>query len=81
MQCIKCEYPETSVKDSRKANFGLNAIRRRRLCLKCGERWTTYEIPMKEEVGIKELMNINPDDLKRNLAIENFIKTIIGDDK
>ena len=40
MKCIICGYEESKVIDSR--NIG-NGIRRRRECLKCGARFTTYE--------------------------------------
>jgi len=42
MQCPFCEAEETKVIDSRLANDG-NAVRRRRECLTCSERFTTYE--------------------------------------
>jgi len=42
MHCPFCNAPETKVVDSRLAGEG-NQIRRRRECLHCGERFTTYE--------------------------------------
>lgn len=42
MKCPFCGYPETKVIDSRTATDG-EAIRRRRECLKCTQRYTTYE--------------------------------------
>ena len=42
MKCPVCEYKETKVIDSRISAEG-NAIRRRRECLKCSKRFTTYE--------------------------------------
>jgi transcriptional repressor NrdR len=42
MRCPTCAYPETKVVDSRLSTDG-NAIRRRRECLKCERRFTTYE--------------------------------------
>ena len=42
MKCPFCGYPDTKVQDSRPANDG-NAIRRRRECIDCGRRFTTYE--------------------------------------
>ncbi|MFH0776157.1 MAG: transcriptional regulator NrdR [Patescibacteria group bacterium] len=42
MICQKCGAEDTSVIDSRAADGG-NSIRRRRECLKCGFRFTTYE--------------------------------------
>uniref|UniRef100_A0A7V3PT88 Transcriptional repressor NrdR n=1 Tax=candidate division WOR-3 bacterium TaxID=2052148 RepID=A0A7V3PT88_UNCW3 len=42
MKCPYCSSEEDKVLDSRPAQDG-NAIRRRRECLKCGRRFTTYE--------------------------------------
>ena len=42
MKCMYCGYTESKVVDSRSADDG-NSIRRRRECLKCGKRFTTYE--------------------------------------
>lgn len=42
MKCPFCEYKETKVIDSRIAGDG-GSIRRRRECLKCTKRFTTYE--------------------------------------
>jgi transcriptional repressor NrdR len=42
MKCPSCAYKETKVIDSRLSNDG-NSIRRRRECLKCERRFTTYE--------------------------------------
>lgn len=42
MKCPVCHYSETKVVDSRVTKDG-TAIRRRRECLKCGYRFTTYE--------------------------------------
>ncbi|MBN2600626.1 MAG: transcriptional repressor NrdR [Candidatus Marinimicrobia bacterium] len=42
MKCPFCESIETKVVDSRSAQKN-NAIRRRRECLDCGHRFTTYE--------------------------------------
>ena len=43
MKCMYCGFPESKVIDSRSADEG-NSIRRRRECLKCGRRFTTYEV-------------------------------------
>ena len=43
MRCPFCNYIETKVVDSRFANEG-DQIRRRRECLQCEERFTTYEV-------------------------------------
>src|SRR5262244_1785827 len=42
MKCPYCGYLEDKVVDSRESKEG-EAIRRRRECLKCGRRFTTYE--------------------------------------
>ena len=42
MKCPYCGYKESRVVDSRPADEG-NSIRRRRECLSCGRRFTTYE--------------------------------------
>ncbi|ENO11933.1 transcriptional regulator NrdR [Thermoplasmatales archaeon SCGC AB-539-C06] len=41
MECPYCQHPETKVTDSR--DTGTYTIRRRRECLKCNKRFTTYE--------------------------------------
>ena len=40
MKCPYCSYQNSKVLDSRSGN---NSIRRRRECLACSRRWTTYE--------------------------------------
>lgn len=42
MHCPFCAAPDTKVIDSRLANEGVS-VRRRRECLTCGERFTTFE--------------------------------------
>lgn len=42
MKCPHCNYFDSKVINSRSAN-NENAIRRRRECLQCGKRFTTYE--------------------------------------
>ena len=62
MHCPKCQAPDTKVVDSRMNPEG-NAIRRRRKCEGCGERFTTYEkseivIPMVvKNDGRREIFN------------------------
>jgi len=43
MKCVFCGYNDSKVIDSR-LNDDTNSIRRRRECLKCGKRFTTYEM-------------------------------------
>jgi len=42
MRCPKCHVDDTKVIDSREAEEG-TAIRRRRSCVSCSQRFTTYE--------------------------------------
>ena len=42
MRCPKCTHSEDKVIESRSARNG-SVIRRRRMCLQCGHRFTTYE--------------------------------------
>lgn len=51
MKCPKCGIDDDKVLDSRGARDGA-AIRRRRECLKCGYRFTTYEEVDRDEVQV-----------------------------
>lgn len=51
MRCPKCKHPEDKVIDSRAARNGA-LIRRRRMCLGCGHRFTTYEEIIKAELRV-----------------------------
>ena len=42
MRCLYCAHPESKVVDSRPSDEGAS-IRRRRECLECHKRFTTYE--------------------------------------
>lgn len=42
MRCIYCGYHDSKVVDSRPLDEGVS-VRRRRECIKCGRRFTTYE--------------------------------------
>jgi transcriptional repressor NrdR len=42
MKCSQCQHTDTKVIESRDVSEG-EAIRRRRECIKCGNRFTTYE--------------------------------------
>lgn len=54
MKCPKCKGKNTRVLDSRETNGG-NAIRRRRECIKCKHRYTTFErIEHKNLIVIKK---------------------------
>ena len=42
MKCPFCKHPDTQVIDTRESDEG-DSIRRRRRCLSCDKRFTTYE--------------------------------------
>jgi len=64
MKCPYCDHPETKVLDTRTMDSG-NLIRRRRECMKCGQRYFTNEkvesIPffVIKKDGKKELFDSN----------------------
>lgn len=51
MRCPKCTHQEDKVIDSRAAADGA-VIRRRRMCLRCGHRFTTYEEIVKSRLWV-----------------------------
>ena len=61
MRCPKCTFLDDKVLDSRAAREGA-AIRRRRQCLACEHRFTTYEEIVKDELRV----------IKRNGVREEF---------
>ena len=62
MKCPACGYPESKVIDSRPASEGYS-IRRRRECLSCQKRFTTFEtietvqLIVVKNSGVKELFD------------------------
>ena len=68
MRCSHCGYKEDKVVDSRATQEG-SAIRRRRECLKCGKRFTTYEyIEEVSLMAIKKDGRREPFDRKKILS-------------
>lgn len=63
MLCLACHHADTKVTDSRLAGDGL-AIRRRRMCQKCGFRFSTYEE--------HEILNLSV--VKRNGTKEPYLR-------
>ncbi len=61
MRCPKCGNQDDKVLDSRSAHDG-KTIRRRRECLACGHRFTTFEEIMREELRV----------VKRDGRLEEF---------
>jgi len=51
MKCVYCGFTESKVLDSRVVEDN-NSIRRRRECLSCGKRFTTYEVVEKTPILI-----------------------------
>ncbi len=72
MRCVKCNSLEDKVIDSRQSKDGFT-IRRRRECLACGHRFTTYETVEQSEMlvvkrnGTRELF-------KREKLLGGFFK-------
>lgn len=66
MKCIYCGYHESKVVDSR-ATLETNSIRRRRECLGCKKRWTTYETVENNPILV----------IKKNGSIQPFDKSKI----
>ncbi len=71
MKCPYCGNPETKVVDSRYSE-DMEAIRRRRECLNCGKRFTTYErVEMAPIIVIKkngEREHFCPEKLKKGIT-------------
>ena len=51
MRCPYCNSPDTKVTDSRDTDDGAS-IRRRRQCLACGRRFTTYETIEENQIRV-----------------------------
>ena len=71
MKCPFCQNTESKVLDSRSADE-INAIRRRRECLKCGKRFTTYET-----VEITPLLVIKRNQSRQPFDIEKLRRGLI----
>ena len=63
MRCPACVHESTRVVDSRPARSG-HAVRRRRECLECGERFTTWEAVERRPLQV----------LKRDGSAEEFCR-------
>jgi transcriptional repressor NrdR len=70
MKCPKCEHRENKVIDSREVREGAS-IRRRRLCLNCGHRFTTYE-----EVLRAAMQVIKRDGRREELSREKLMQSL-----
>ncbi len=70
MKCPFCGYLKDRVIDSRESENGL-FIRRRRVCLKCKERYTTYE-----EIELKPLIVVKKDGRREKFSREKLLTGI-----
>ncbi len=68
MKCPVCHYQDTKVIDSRAASDGLS-IRRRRECLKCGFRYSTYE-----EIEILDLSIVKRDGRRETYSRDKLVR-------
>ncbi|AAO35704.1 4-hydroxybenzoate octaprenyltransferase [Clostridium tetani E88] len=72
MKCPYCSYNESKVVDSRSTEDSIS-IRRRRECLECGKRYTTYEkIESVPILVIKK--NLNREYFDRDKIVNGMIK-------
>lgn len=71
MQCPRCHHDETKVTDSRDVDTN-TTIRRRRECLGCGVRFTTFE-----RVWFTELMVVKRDGTKELYNRDKLKKSIM----
>lgn len=67
MKCPICYHPDTKVVDSRVAADGLS-IRRRRECLKCSFRFSTYE-----EIELLDLVLVKRDGRREAYSREKLV--------
>ncbi len=63
MKCLKCDSSDDKVIDSRSSKDG-HGIKRRRECLDCGHRYSTYEEVMNNEIKVVKKDGTR-DDFKR----------------
>ncbi len=71
MRCLKCNSLEDKVIDSRSSKDGLS-IRRRRECLECGHRYTTYE-----QVERNEFQVVKRDGIREPFRQEKLLSGMI----
>ncbi len=72
MKCPYCGYQESRVVDSRPSEDN-GKIRRRRECLKCGKRFTTYEI-----IESVPVMVIKKDRTREVFSREKLLKGLLS---
>lgn len=72
MRCPKCGFQEDKVADTRTVRNG-EVIRRRRICLKCGHRFTTYEEVVKAHLRVIK-RDGRHEELDRNKLLSGIIR-------
>lgn len=83
MKCPFCNNYETQVKDTR-ITADSSSVRRKRLCLKCGAKFTTFETVYKQTYqvikrnGDKE--DLNPKKITNSMAIALRNRDVLADD-
>ncbi len=70
MKCPFCNHDDTQVKDSRPTEDN-SAIRRRRLCLNCGARFTTFE-----RVQLRELTVVKGSGVREPFDRDKMIRSM-----
>ena len=70
MRCSKCGCQEDKVIDSRTSREGAT-IRRRRECLQCGHRFTTYEVIENEAITV-----VKRDDRREPFSREKLLDSL-----
>ncbi len=71
MKCVFCDHGESKVVDSRPVEDG-SSIRRRRECLQCGKRFTTYE-----KVESLPIFVIKKDGKRESFDIEKIKRGVV----
>ena len=72
MRCVVCECLEDKVVDSRMSKDG-TSIRRRRICLQCGYRYTTYEQVERTQLQVVK-KNLVREALNREKILGGLVK-------
>ena len=83
MQCPRCGHQDDKVLDSRAAHEG-KSIRRRRECLECGFRFTTFEEILKDELVVVKRNGHKEDFSRQKLTAgirRAFLKRTVTDEQ
>lgn len=73
MKCPYCFFPDTKVIDSRPTDDN-EAVRRRRLCIKCKKRFTTYERYEEQTIVVIKKDN-NREPFSRSKLLNGMIRS------